>query len=64
MSNRLTMKAGVVAMFAALALAGVLVILAFSAYQPVAAQTTSSEVTRSLSADAGDTRWDSGCDDH
>ena len=44
MSKQLTMKAGV-AMFAALALAGVLAILAFSAYQPVAAQ-TGSTVTR------------------
>ena len=43
------MKAGV-AMFAALALAGVLAILAFSAYQPVAAQTTSADVTRNFSA--------------
>ena len=49
MSKQLTMKVGV-AMFAALALAGALAILAFSAYQPVAAQTTSTKVTRSFSA--------------
>ena len=49
MSKQLTMKAGV-AIFAALALAGVLALFAFGAYQPVAAQTTSSDVTRSFSA--------------
>ena len=48
MSKQLTMKAGV-AMFAALALAVALAILAF-AYQPVAAQTDSDGVTRSFSA--------------
>ena len=48
MSKQLTMKVGV-AMFAALALAGVLAIFAFSALQPVAAQTTSDHVTRSFS---------------
>ena len=49
MTKQLTMKAGVV-MFAALALAGVLAIWAFGTYWPVAAQTTSSDVTRSFSA--------------
>ena len=50
MSKQLTMKTGVV-MFAALVLAGALAIFAFSAYQPVAAQeTTSDNVTRSFSA--------------
>ena len=48
MSKQLTMKAGV-AMFAALALAVALAILAF-AYQPVGAQTTSDHVARSFSA--------------
>ena len=37
------------AIFAALALAGALAIFAFiSAYQPVAAQTTSNDITRSI----------------
>lgn len=49
MSNQLTMKAGV-GMFAALALAVALAILAFGAYQPVGAQTDSNNVTRSFSA--------------
>ncbi len=51
MSKQLTMKAGV-AMFAALALVVALAIYAFSAYQPVAAQeTTSDNVARSFSSD-------------
>ena len=50
MSKQLTMTARVV-LFAALALAGALAIFAFSASQPVAAQTTSTDdVTRSISA--------------
>lgn len=50
MSKQLTMKAGV-AIFAALALAVALAIMTFGAYQPVAAQeTTSDNVTRSFSA--------------
>ena len=49
MSKQLTMKAGV-AMFATLALAVALAILAFGSYQPVGAQTVSDNVTRSFSA--------------
>ena len=63
MSKQLTMKVGV-AMFAALALAGVLAIFAFSALQPVAAQTTSDHVTRSFSPTEVRPGRDCGCDDH
>ena len=49
MSKQLTKKAGA-GMFAALALAVALAILAFGTYQPVGAQTVSSNVSRSFSA--------------
>ena len=48
MSKQLTMKAGV-AMFAALALAGVLAIFALGAFQPVAAQAMDPSASRSFS---------------
>ena len=54
MSKQLTMKAGVV-MIAALALAGALAMFVFGASQPVAGQTTSDDVTRSISASSVDT---------
>ena len=49
MSKQLTMKAGV-AMIAVLALAGALAMFVFGVSQPVAAQTTSADVTRSFGA--------------
>ena len=51
MSKQLTMKAGGMAIFAALALVVALTVFAISAYQPVAAQETSNNVTRSFSVD-------------